>query len=339
MRRVLFFSLCTAFLAVSVTSCNKDDDYFDAEILEGIDEQGAIVGKFSIAANRQVQFSRGNLQYQASTDTWKFADHQYDVVGNGNLKRSATYSGWIDLFVRGTSGCDHLLPQYASSRYYNEDSVFYSEGYNNHWYFILKDISETPYDWGSNVISNGGNAENLWRTLTKKEWHYLLFDREKAKELLGLAVIDKKHYGLIILPDGWTTPDGLHFTSIDMYLSDVGDYTVNKKRNNVTEETSLYKDNIFTRSEWIKMQQNGAVFLPITGYTTEWPEGYEPNNEADGLDISWIGCGFYWTSSYYRDESGYNNHFPYYIRFEYGAIVIVGSSDLLCAVRLAKDVK
>ena len=35
--------------------------------------QGALSGLFSVSATQQVRFSQGNLQYQASTQTWKFA--------------------------------------------------------------------------------------------------------------------------------------------------------------------------------------------------------------------------------------------------------------------------
>ena len=84
---------------------------------------GAINGLFSISETKQVWFSQGNLQYQASTDIWRFAEHQWDFVGGthyingqvyGNVYEngikcdnsliSSTYSGWIDLFGWGTSG-------------------------------------------------------------------------------------------------------------------------------------------------------------------------------------------------------------------------------------------
>ena len=38
--------------------------------------EGAINGVFSVASNKKVYFSQGNLQYQASTRTWRFAEHQ-----------------------------------------------------------------------------------------------------------------------------------------------------------------------------------------------------------------------------------------------------------------------
>ena len=83
--------------------------------------EGAINGLFTINDNGdQVYFSQGNLQYQASTNTWRFAEHQWDYVGTqipdvqgyvgGNVAGSSnhliaeTYNGWIDLFGWGTSG-------------------------------------------------------------------------------------------------------------------------------------------------------------------------------------------------------------------------------------------
>ena len=66
---------------------------------------GAINDKFTINDNGdQVYFSQGNLQYQASTDTWKFAESQYDYIGDANSNISSSYDGWIDLFGWGTSG-------------------------------------------------------------------------------------------------------------------------------------------------------------------------------------------------------------------------------------------
>ena len=45
--------------------------------------EGALRGKFAISATDTVAFSRGNLQYQPSTQTWRFAENQWDYVGNG----------------------------------------------------------------------------------------------------------------------------------------------------------------------------------------------------------------------------------------------------------------
>ena len=81
----------------------------------------SITGGFTINEDGdKVIFSQGNLQYQASTGTWRFAENQYDYVGNATLGNvyengvkcnnaliSDSYTGWIDLFGWGTSGYNH----------------------------------------------------------------------------------------------------------------------------------------------------------------------------------------------------------------------------------------
>ena len=48
---------------------------------------GAIDGKFSInATGGKVYFAKGNLQYQASTNTFRFAEHQWNYVGGSTLE-------------------------------------------------------------------------------------------------------------------------------------------------------------------------------------------------------------------------------------------------------------
>ena len=43
---------------------------------------GTLPGLFTInVSGEKVVFSQGNLQYQASTNTWRFAEHQYDYIG------------------------------------------------------------------------------------------------------------------------------------------------------------------------------------------------------------------------------------------------------------------
>ena len=143
---------------------------------------GVLPGVFSVSAMQQVHFSQGNLQYRASTNTWRFAEHQYDYVGGANSNISSAYSGWIDLFGWGTGS----NPTLSSTNY-----IDYS----------------TFVDWGSNAIINGGNAVNQWRTLTQSEWYYLLYSRSNASSKLGTGNINGVG-GLIILPDSWAQPSG-----------------------------------------------------------------------------------------------------------------------------------
>ncbi len=143
---------------------------------------------FSVADTRKVVFSPGNLQYQASTKTWRFAEHQYDIIGGDNKNISDTYDGWIDLFGWGTGN----NPTLAST---NDDDY------------------ATFTDWGVNKISNGGNEPAQWRTLTYGEMTYLCEKRTNADKLYSQATVNGV-CGCVFLPDNWILPDGLSFTPV-----------------------------------------------------------------------------------------------------------------------------
>lgn len=55
------------------------------------------IGIFSVALNRKVSFSQGNLQYLPMANVWKFADTQYEYLGASNKYLSSTYRNWVDL--------------------------------------------------------------------------------------------------------------------------------------------------------------------------------------------------------------------------------------------------
>ena len=220
----LMMNYFMAAVMMMTVGCQKEDI---APIIPDtpIIPDGVLPGLFSVSATRQVRFSQGNLQYQASTNTWRFAEHQYDYVGSDNRSISSTYSGWIDLFGWGTGS----NPTLSSS---------YPEDYG------------TFVDWGSNAIINGGNTTNLWRTLTSAEWEYLLNTRPGASSKLGSGNINGVG-GLIILPDSWTLPSECSFTS--GFCSPSGD--------NYPDWTH----NSYTLAQWAQMEAAGAVFLPAAG--------------------------------------------------------------------------
>ena len=199
--------------------------------------EGALSGKFSVSADKQVVFSQGNLQYQASTYIWQFAANQYDIVGADNANIAADYSGWIDMFGWGT-GNDPLKLSDDEEEY----SVF--------------------NEWGANAISNGGDAANLWRTLTADEMAYLFRSRTNAANLVGYAMIGSQ-YGLVVLPDDWTLPEGASFSSITdkgLVWDDTwwcGGYTGGSSNHR--------EDNIYTIEQWETLETAGAVFLPMAG--------------------------------------------------------------------------
>lgn len=202
--------------------------------------EGALRGRFAISATDTVAFSRGNLQYQPSTSTWRFAENQWNFVGtaNGRIRHYQystegwvwTYKGWLDLFGWGTGN----NPTASTSTNSNYGSFT---------------------DWGRNAISNGGKKANLWRTLTKDEWDYLFRGRENAASLYANGTVSGVN-GSIILPDNWVIPADLHF-----------------KPSNSTDSTAA--PNNYTADEWMFMEMAGAVFLPITyERSMDWQSEY-----------------------------------------------------------------
>ena len=223
--------------------------------------EGALEGVFSVSDDKQVFFSSGNLQYKATTNTWRFAEEQSDYVGNDNYNLSSTYEGWIDLFCWGTSGYDHgaicYQPWSTSTSYAN--------------YYVYGDINYNLFDqtgkadWGYNAISNGGNVEGRWRTLTYDEWYYLLNQRETASGIRYAKAKLNGVDGLMIIPDNW----------------DVSYYSWNQPN----DYQAYTNSNVVSESDWAMLESFGVVFLPCAGRRL-------------GTSISSCGIeGEYWTST------------------------------------------
>jgi len=202
---LLFTTICLA--CFSMLSCTKksnevnidEDDLETPGKLEIIG--GKLPGEFSISENRKIQFSQGNLQYLASAGTWRFAEHQYDNIGEANSKISASCSTWIDLFGWGTGNNPTKI---------ETDYKTYS----------------TFSEWGQNPISNGGDKANVWRTLTEDEWEYVLNARNNATSLRGQAKVNDIP-GYILLPNDFVLPKGVNFTADSKNAKDNA-YTLNQ---------------------------------------------------------------------------------------------------------------
>lgn len=295
------------------------------------------LGVFSVAEGKTVAFASGNLQYNAvqgshlradgtkARGTWRFAEHQYDYIGEDNQNISETYDSWIDLFGWGTSGYDNTANDSNAIRYQPWDSAtsnissvkkdsvlncetvditgeceweytYCDEAYNSYGYGPSTNMQDenltgtsANYDWGVyNAISNAGNEAGLWRTLTKAEWDYLLKTRTNAQYLWSPATVNGVK-GIIILPDNYKKPASITWTP------KAGDWTTNT----------------YTIDEWKLMEDLGSVFLPASGNRN--------GSEIDHMQH----YGYYWSAtrhsnSYayslrFRSEAGtYNNFNRYY---------------------------
>ena len=233
---------------------------------------GALPGLFTINGNGdQVQFAQGNLQYQASTNTWRFADNQFDHIGNDNVYVSATNSNWIDLFCWGTSGWNSGAQEYQPYSISTESESYLTGGSP----FISLTGSYANADWAyHNSISNGGQQAGLWRCLTHEEYIYLIENRPNANQKYAYACVNGIN-GLVILPDSWSLPDGLSFTP----------------------QASSWNSNTYSAIQWRDMESAGAIFLPTTG-------------TRQGKHIFYVdGLGDYWSSTASDISAGHSLSF------------------------------
>ena len=186
-------SLLLFALLLLATACKKEKINDKAEV--PTIPVSAINGLFTINENGdQVYFSKGNLQYQASTNTWRFAENQWDYIGNDNSNVSTTYDGWIDLFGWGTGWNPTLIS-------------------TNNWDYDIF------YDWGYNPIINGSNKPNTWRTLTLNEWKYIFYTRNTNSNIRYARATVNDIKGLILLPDNWNESIYM-LNDVNTYASD-----------------------------------------------------------------------------------------------------------------------
>lgn len=285
------FVLLFASLFV-MTACDKDENKPGNGNTNEVADNGAIDALYSVSPTKQVRFSKGNLQYKATTGVWRFAEHQWERIGTDNESISEFYGGWIDLFGWATSGWDCGNTYYMPYDHAFVDDYELGCGYGP--------LPSTDYDlvgewancdWGVyNAISNGGNKPGMWRTLTADEWKYLFQNRPNASAKYGVASIEGSN-GLVVLPDEWTLPQGVTFKP-GMGSGDGPQYYAQK--NNYTEE------------QWLLMESAGAVFLPAGGGRREYSEvtyvgevgRYWSVTRVTGMDYfdSWCSYALYFDS-------------------------------------------
>ena len=264
---------------------------------------GAIDGLFSVSASQHVYFSRGNLQYQSSTDTWSFAENQYDYIGNSNSNISQSYNGWIDLFGWGTSGWDNgnmYYQPYDTESFWNSASGYGYGPTDGTSYTYGLTGAYANADWGVyNAISNGGNTSNQWCNLTQQEWQYIFNTRSTPSGIRYAKAKVNDVNGIILLPDNWN--------SSTWNLS------------NTNSSNANFSSNTISASQWATLENAGAVFLPAAG-RRRW------------TSVEFVGSnGFYWSTSYdYRSYDSYNNKNAQYVffgnsNFNIGGLYVNGS--------------
>lgn len=203
------------------------------------------------------------------TPYWKFADHQWDYFGTTTGQNSSDVNVDRDLFGWGTSGWDCGNTYYqpwdtdnSNASLYGPPEPNYNPPYYGYSYSLTDNYANS--DWGVyNPISNGGDQPNQWRTLTRDEWYYVFNTRNTSSGIRYAKAQVNNVYGLILLPDGWSTS----------YYA----------LNNTNDENADFNTNIITATQWITLEQHGAILLPAAGSRT----GISISNEGSGVGGYW----------------------------------------------------
>ena len=211
--------------------------------------EGVLNGEFSVSGTKKVRFSKGNLQYNVGNRTWQFAANQYDYLGDDN-----DVTGVMDLFGWGTGN----VPTRTSQNW--QDYTNFS-------------------DWAINAVSNGGGNADIWSTLSKEEWAYVLNGRTDASGKRATATVNGVH-GVVLLPDVWTLPSDCTFAS---------------------GIANGWNQNSYDVTKWAKMEASGAVFFPAAGCRV--------GTDVDNCSSN----GYYWSTS-----TVYNNSYEYAYCFKFG---------------------
>lgn len=305
-------------------------------------------GEFSVAANKKVYFSAGNLQYRPSDQKWRIAENQWDYVGFYNPGPTSTnaehygtvsdgsnrytqyiiehnsvpsWTYWIDLFGWGTSGhsgvTDQAMPYDYVTTTDNTNPVYGGTA-----------ALDANYDWGKrNTIWYGESSSQpgTWRTLTKGEWDYLLgsgwgtLSRTvsggkglgKTHSLVKVHVGNVDILGLLIYPDGYLATDP-HPTAND------GTTTIN---------LSDYPSCAFLPCAGIRngtTTENNIIYPNIANLPGQ---GNPPNP-----------LGYYWTADYYSNTHAGCIQFPDLAATLKYAYSTSNARDKGASVRLVTDV-
>ena len=179
---------------------------------------------FSVADDKQVFFSNGNLQYRPKDGTWRLAPHQYHIcfdsdeefdVGE-NYELWSGDDNWNDFF-----GCDSWI--------------------DNRNPCLTSRISD-DYPINNTVGSHIFNLDSEWSLLTVDEWDYLLFKRQNARKKIGLAEINNI-VGIVLLPDYWIIPEEIKEDFVSGKFDKDGGFSY-----------QFFDRNYYSEEDWMKME-------------------------------------------------------------------------------------
>lgn len=196
MRRTLvfLFAVFSLALARAQVTCVSLPDTARALIMFTCSEVPVIDAEYSISDTSKVRFTSGNLMYQPSTNTWRIAPRQFDIVGGNSTQEPkglhgtiwetiggvrtrcrndfstdnsvrANYEGWIDLFPWGASG---WYGDGTTAGEVSRTASFNDRKTNNPG----KKVTANPWECSSGAYFklNDNGAQNLTGDFANADW-------------------------------------------------------------------------------------------------------------------------------------------------------------------------
>ena len=324
--------------------------------------------------SKRIIFAPGNLQYQASSNTWRFAPNTYDFVdgvdvgwnndyngwvisyagmnqvtpnntplNNTTIKNfnatltggRATQTGWIDLFGWGTSG--QVTGLTGNQADMHHPYAIHNASYGGHNY--APDYGPSSGNLTGNWDWGANSIYNPKTGVNETGWRTL------SKDEWDCLIESNQYYGYACLTDMpyYDANNDLEYVSgivlipkgfLDPMCASTNSGKFMASSNFGSNQEGFFTQNQYTTTTWKKMEAAGAVFLPTAGYRDEFGVRDASSSLHGGAVLQ------YWTSSRYDNNNAYmfrseNGDQANSVRVHTGASWRCSGS----AVRLAKEVQ
>ncbi len=282
--------LLGSFILLLSLLCNTSfaqDDY-----IQKVWRNGEVVYEKTISNIDSITLGNRYTSASALSD----ADVQGELVGKFYLN-----DNHYICFSKGN------LQQNNSTQEYRFAPYQYTTTISGYYSYFLWNMFNVP-------ITDGGNKRGLWRVPTRAEWQYIISQRPNATSLCGAGYVNNVQ-GLILLPDDYIQPTDISFNS---FADSKDAYFLTPYMWLDTTAITTWP-NTYTISDWEKMENAGAVFLPV----------YDRNRNY----------AYYWTSTLFDKQKDLYSIISFTIAYNTRRVVLgyYSESTLDFYVRLITD--